>query len=255
MSEIEPETKRILCIRCNEITHHHLRARHSRVIQSVEDDAHEQWALGYGPRPDELAFFSGSHYDEAKNTSWQVKTSIWSCAGCDEETFEWQYLTENLPGEWSEDDREYYPERSNKPSRRTKRDPKHFRTVSLKLRTLYVEIIGCFNNSSMLLCTIGLRSLLEGICKDKGLTEGNLEHKIDNLIKFLPSVNVIEALHSFRFAGNAAVHDLDPLSCEKADEAIAIVEDLLNFLYDTDYKASQVRTGSNKQIPKSGLVH
>jgi Domain of unknown function (DUF4145) len=63
---------------------------------------------------------------------------------------------------------------------------------------------------------------------------------------------VIEALHKFRFAGNAAAHDLDPLNREDAEVAIGIIEDLLNFL--VDYKASQVRSASNRGSTKSRLV-
>jgi hypothetical protein len=70
-----------------------------------------------------------------------------------------------------------------------------------------------------------------------------------------PSVNLIQALHSFRFAGNSAAHDLAPMSLEDAEKAIDVIEDLLNFLYDLDYKASQIRIASSKGVPKSGLVH
>ena len=65
---------------------------------------------------------------------------------------------------------------------------------------------------------------------------------------------VIEALHKFRFAGNAAAHDLDPLNREDAEVAIGIIEDLLNFLDELDYKASQVRSASNRGSTKSRLV-
>jgi hypothetical protein len=73
--------------------------------------------------------------------------------------------------------------------------------------------------------------------------------------ELLRSDLVIEALHNFRFAGNAAAHELDPLSREDAEMAIGIIEDLLNFLYDLDYKASQLCMAANKRVSKSGLVH
>lgn len=247
MSEVERETKKIFCNCCRVITHHHLRARYSRVRQGVEDADGNFVAF-----IDEV---EGSEFlasNQVIDTGRRITNSIWSCAGCDQETFEWQYQSEDVNGEWHEAEQEYYPERSQGSIGRAQ---KHFHALNPKLRNLYAEVIACFNHGSMLLCSVGLRSLLEGICKDKGLTDGNLEHKIEGLIKFLPSVNLIQALHNFRFAGNAAAHDLDPLSREDAEMAIGIVEDLLNFLYDLDYKASQVRVASNKGVPKSGLVH
>jgi uncharacterized protein DUF4145 len=110
----------------------------------------------------------------------------------------------------------------------------------------------------LLLCTIGLRALVEGVCVDKGLTERNLERQIDGLIKFLPSVNLIEALHTFRFAGNDAAHRLEPLSRDQARTAISLIEDLLNYFYDLDYKALQMRSASSKaefRAFKPGSVH
>ena len=246
MSEVERETKRILCSTCRVITHHHLRARYSRVLQVVLDETGEAHMV------DDVVGFDGK-YDTGKYdtvaTDYQVRTSICSCAGCDEETFELQRLSKNTNGELEEEWRTYYPERS------ASIQPKYFQNLAPKLRQVYSEAIACFNRGSLLLFTIGLRALLEGICRDKGLVDGNLEHKVDGLIKFLPSVNVIQALHNFRITGNNAAHELDPLSREDAEMAIGIIEDLLNFLYDLDYKASQLRVAANKTVPKSGLVH
>ncbi len=46
------------------------------------------------------------------------------------------------------------------------------------LDRLYRETIDAFNNSSFLFCAGGLRALVEGICADRGVTDGpkvNLE--------------------------------------------------------------------------------
>jgi Domain of unknown function (DUF4145) len=87
--------------------------------------------------------------------------------------------------------------------------------------------------------------LIEGVCADKRV-EGNLEHKIDGLIKFVPNLNLIQALHNFRFAGNEAAHRLGALKADDARLAIEVMEDLLNFLYELDYKALRVRSQSKR---------
>jgi hypothetical protein len=62
---------------------------------------------------------------------------------------------------------------------------------------------------------------------------------------------LIEALHAFRFAGNDAAHKLEALTRDDARRAIEVMETLLNFLYDLDYKASQMRHASKRAAFKS----
>jgi Domain of unknown function (DUF4145) len=87
----------------------------------------------------------------------------------------------------------------------------------------------------------GLRALIEGICRDKGLTDGNLEQEIEGHTKFLPNPTLIKAWHNFRIMGNSAAHRLEALTREDARAAIEIMEDTMNFLYHLDYQASQIR--------------
>jgi hypothetical protein len=111
------------------------------------------------------------------------------------------------------------------------------------------------NQDCPLLSTIGLRAVIEGICADKGITQGNLEQKINGLHKFLPSLNLIEALHTFRITGNAAAHRLEALTRDEARAAFDVIEAILNFLYDLDYKASQVKKKAPINSATSGFVH
>lgn len=123
--------------------------------------------------------------------------------------------------------------------------PTVFKNLNNELGRLYKEIVTCFNEDCLLLCTIGLRALVEGICVDKGLTDEitgkNLRAKIDGLIKFLPSLNLIEALHAFKVSGDDAAHRLQTLTRDDARTAIEVIEHLLNHFYDMDDKASHGR--------------
>jgi hypothetical protein len=67
----------------------------------------------------------------------------------------------------------------------------------------------------LLLCTIGLRALIEGVCNDKGFKDRKLENNIEGLTKLLPSPNMIEALHALRLFGNDAAHRLEARGCLK----------------------------------------
>lgn len=208
MSDGGLETKKMFCDTCKFGTNHILRATYLRHRVVLEDD--------------------GALYEPG-----DVISSIWSCAGCDEETFEWVYQAEG-----DEPNARYFPERSGDSIQ-----PKHFLGMDPKLRRIYEETIHCFNRDCLVLCTIGVGALLEGVCNEKGLTG---KTRIDDLYKFVPNPNVIQALKDFVDARNDAAHRLDARTRSEAGQAIELIEDLLNFLYALDYKAQQARIGSKR---------
>jgi len=52
--------------------------------------------------------------------------------------------------------------------------------------------------------------------------------------------NIVDSLHGFRFMANDALHRLTGTDCECLRVAIEVCEDLLNFLYELDYKAQRL---------------
>lgn len=128
--------------------------------------------------------------------------------------------------------------------------PKSYSKLKSELTTIYREALSCYNEEALILCTAGLRALLEGICQDKRIKGRNLKVKIDGLKAILPNKNIIRNLHQFRFMGNDAVHELAAPNRKELALAIGVIEDLLNFLYEMDYKASQLRELRRKINPK-----
>jgi hypothetical protein len=210
LNEGTQEAKKMFCNTCNTLTNHLLRARYST------------------PRHD--------YWDDDESVTHVYRYSLWSCAGCDEATLQWQVACEDNDEEWEQASEGYFPRRLKDAIQ-----PKVFTNLNREMSQLYKEVVTCFNEHCLLLCTIGLRALIEGVCKDKGLKDGNLEHKVKGLIKLLPSLNMIEALHALRDFGNDAAHELEALTRDDARVAIEVMEHLLNHFYDMDYKASQVR--------------
>jgi Domain of unknown function (DUF4145) len=159
---------------------------------------------------------------------------LWACAGCDTCTMENYYSTSFMLSDEGDEIYEsiYYPTRasSNRPS-------KHFMNLPAKLGTLYSEVVKSKNEGLYLLCAAGLRSLLEGVCADKGIDGRNLEKKIDAMKSLLPE-SIVKNLHGFRFIGNRAVHELEAPKGYELNIAIDVIEDILNFLYALDYKAN-----------------
>lgn len=168
-------------------------------------------------------------------TSWR----LWICAGCEEGTLEeyWASGVLDENGEllgWGDGLSDYCPRRTTSDLR-----AKHFTTLPPKLKSIYRETLLAFNNGMALLCAVGIRALIEGICAAKRIQGKYLVDKIDGLSSILPK-NIIDGLHSIRFIGNEAAHELDAPENKELRLAIEICEDLLNYLYELDYRAQRL---------------
>lgn len=217
--------KKILCNHCRTRTNHLLKAEH---ITYVEDDG----------LADEYVY------------------RLWACAGCEHATMELRFLDcvpadpelreEVDPDEIDEDlyTYSYFPER-----KAHYLSPKNFAKLNPKLERIYRESISCFNAGALVLCAAGLRSLLEGVCQDKKIKGRTLEERIENLQFLLPNKNIIRHLHHFRFTGNKAMHELEAPSTEDVRLAIDVIQDLLNYIYELDYKASKLKLTRKRRNP------
>jgi hypothetical protein len=221
MTEPKIATSGIFCVWCKRITAHILRAQDCRPRLVREGEVEE------GGQPGDII------------------TCIWTCAGCDATTFE-QRIIMLEDGDLGPC---YFPTKAEDSLVESSDPPipkKHFRQLNSDLTRLYEEIIKSFNDDCLVLCTMGLRALTEGFCKDKGIKGKNLEEKINGLARLVPNLNIIDALHAFRFVGNDAAHDLAALSRENAKVAIDFMESFLSSQYELDEKAQEVRNISPK---------
>lgn len=159
---------------------------------------------------------------------------LWMCAGCENctlERYDSSELSDDEDGEY-EVSSTFYPKRTEYGLAR-----KIFRQLPHNVDIIYQEVIQAYNNELSLLCAVGVRALIESICADQNITGKNLKLKIDGLRSILPD-NIVVNLHSLRFIGNEAVHELTAPPQPELELAIDICEDLLNFLYELDYKAT-----------------
>jgi len=205
--------KRIFCNKCGGLTRHMLRAEYHQVFDSSKyEEMYMDFADGY----------------------WE----IWQCQGCEEIAF-----LESWSLEGEEPSESFFPERATKLIKE-----KSFKKIPSELNSIYTEVIRSFNSGCYILCTAGLRALLEGICLNKGIHSGpttnninrnNLEGKINGLKAIIP-VNIADNLHGFRFLGNKALHELEVPSGKDIALAIEVIEDVLNVIYELDYKSGRL---------------
>lgn len=207
------DQKWIHCNYCNNRTHHQMLAtRRSRT-----------WFF----RLDTMDVYD-EEFEEDEDR--YVEFRLWACQGCDTCLMEIIY-NEGEPFVPSAD---YIP-----PRQLHGVSIKEFHRLPRKLNAIYEQVIHSFNDNLNILCAIGIRALLEGICVDKGVKGNDLFQRIDNLKDHhLPS-NIIKYLHGFRFIGNSAAHELDAPSQYALKQCIEVLEDLMNYFYQLEYKGNR----------------
>ena len=101
-----------------------------------------------------------------------------------------------------------------------------------KIALIYNETYAALGNGQPVLAGIGLRALVETVCKDKAAKGRNLEQQIDDLVSTgLLTIEGAEILHSLRVMGNAAAHEVFPHPEDDLTAALEVVEHLLNGVY------------------------
>ena len=208
--------KRFYCNWCQQVTNHALKSHHYSQV--------DYFALGTG----ELLHEDDEQVNPDENS--YVDYRLWYCKGCDSGTLEIYYY-EQPWAPWSE----FYPRREL-----NKVYIKEYRNLPLRLKKMYQEVIISYQNNLTISCAIGLRALIEGVCSDRKITKGNLIKRLDGLKEILPE-HIVDQLHSFRYLGNTAVHELEPPSQYELKMHIDVIESLLDYIYELEYKSNQLQ--------------
>jgi hypothetical protein len=213
------DQKWIHCNYCNTRTHHQMLSAHRSqtwMYDTVNMDVLDE------EFDDDI-----EHYLEFR---------LWACLGCDTCLMETIYNE----GEPTAPEAQYTP-----PRQLHGVIPKEFHLLPTQLATIYQQLIYSFNYNLNILCAIGIRALLEGICVDKQSKGKNLLQKIDNLKDHHLPPNIIKHLHNFRFIGNDAAHELEAPNQYTLKQCIEVLEDLMNYLYQLEYKVSRIYRQKN----------
>lgn len=221
----------VLCFDCNKKTNH-------KVILSFDEDWKE--------------VIQDSHSIDGSD-SYQII----QCQGCSEYSFRHlNYFSERWDigtGESNEIELLYPKRKINDLS------IKEYDNVPSNLQRIYEETITCFNNENLTLCGAGVRAIVEGLCKENGITGGkieikneqgeitkkrkkNLQGKINGLFEAGKlTKEYVEILHEHRFLGNTAIHELSISAKNDLRMAIEIVESVFISLYEVPEKGSRLR--------------
>lgn len=106
---------------------------------------------------------------------------------------------------------------------------------------LYDETRSALINASPVLTGIGLRALVESVCKENGVNEFNLKKNIDKLAETgVLNSSQQKILHLIRTLGNKAAHEVKPHTAEQLALAMDVVEHLLDGVYVMPKKIATV---------------
>ncbi|WP_421302171.1 DUF4145 domain-containing protein [Aeromonas veronii] len=175
-----------------------------------------------------------SGYVEDNDVHWSASYQIIRCKGCD--TLSFRHESSNSD--------EYEPVDENHwitlvreelfPSRIEGRKDLGPDVVYLPpdLRRVYAETNQALNNDSPVLAGIGLRALVETVCKEKDAEGRDLSSKINDLKdKHVLTPTGASILHKVRTLGNQAAHEVKPHSPQQLALAMSVVEHMLKDVY------------------------
>jgi hypothetical protein len=227
--------RKILCCQCKHETNH-------IVLASINAKGTENW--------DDDGYFQ-----------WETDYEIVQCRGCDEISFRMN----SSDSESYDEEGGYYSTETIFPKRtRETINIIFFHNLPYNINRLYQETINCYNNDIMTLCAAGVRALVEGICLDKNIKDGEIEYsdkkgpikkrrikELQGRINGLMEKGIITkeqtiALHEQRYLGNEAIHELSIPSKNELSLAIHIIEDMLKLIYELPDKTSELQRARNK---------
>lgn len=131
---------------------------------------------------------------------------------------------------------ETFPKREK---RRPRTEGAHF--LPEQLHEVYGETLSAMDHELPILAGIGIRAIVETMCKDRGATSGTLEKKIDELVDLqILTPAGADILHSLRIMGNEAAHEVTPHDLDTLGIAIKVVENALQAIYILPEEAARL---------------
>lgn len=118
------------------------------------------------------------------------------------------------------------------------------------IQNVYLEVLQALRNEMPVLAGIGIRALVESLCRDCGADVGSLERKIDHLSESgVMSKSGAEILHSLRLLGNEAAHEVKHHPLRDLEAAMDVIEHALVGIYVLPRRAERLPKRSSGLLP------
>jgi hypothetical protein len=115
-----------------------------------------------------------------------------------------------------------------------------YRFLPAEVKAIYDELLQAMNGGQNILAGLGVRLLIEMICRDKKAVGKTLFIKLDDLkSKHVLTESDVEILHRLRSMGNDAAHEGRASSAPQLTLAMNVVENLMKSVYIHPRQAKQ----------------
>lgn len=167
---------------------------------------------------------------------WIEKYQVIECLGCENISFLKIYGDITMVDYDYEGNPDYYYDETIFPYFLEKGDElKYQYHLPEAIKIIYKETIDAFKVDSYILTAGGLRAIIEAICNHLKIKKDNLEKRIDTLHnKGHLTLSESKRLHSIRFLGNDALHEIAKPKKEHLHLLLEIVNHLLANLFIND---------------------
>lgn len=176
--------------------------------------------------------------DDNDYFQWIRKYSIIECLGCETISFlevygDTEMITHNEDGE-----PDYYFDNNIYPLYlESSEELNYIYYIPDSIKDIYRETISAFKTNSYILTAGGLRAIIEAICNHLKIKKGNLADRIDLLHnKGHLTLSESKRLHSIRFLGNDALHEIEKPKKDHLFILLDIINHLLSNLFINDKK-------------------
>ncbi len=179
------------------------------------------------------ATLSGSEGPADYSIDWSIEHQIVRCLGCETISFRKTSGCSEDVVQVGEDEWEYQPLIEIFPPLLDGRQPLTDATLLPdKIQRIYEESLKALNETQPVLCGIGIRAIIETVCKDKSAVGGTLFEKINSLVGLgVLTQDGADILHKLRTLGNDAAHEVKPHSLKELGLAFDVVDHLLLGVY------------------------
>lgn len=212
----DDEKQRIICRECSRETLH-------SIVSSFIENGDEDCG-------------NGNYVD------WRYQNQTIQCLGCESVSFRIistcsEDVEYDHDGRYQVETTKYYPGRSE--------GLKGINTYLLpsSIQQIYKETVLSIENEQYVLAGIGIRALVETICKDLNAKGSDLNKKINSLENMsIVTQEGAETLHKLRVLGNEAAHEVKAHNSMQLELAMKIIEHMLDGTYIIPNKVRQVFT-------------
>lgn len=114
-------------------------------------------------------------------------------------------------------------------------------SLHVKLRTIYKETCAALASELPVLAAIGMRAIVETVCKQKNAEGKDLHKRIESLVQLnVLSPGNAQILHHIRSLGNDAAHEVEPHTPEQLALAMDVIDHLIQDVFLLPAKASRL---------------